>query len=191
MPGFRDPLLPFWRMGRTPNFVPKIRYAIVLCPVIRRVATSVSRKSPQRSISGCQDRWFVTLYPSYDIRINYGDPNLRPDWSAFPAVRRCHRSQGDRRRSDIAGGRRAGHQGLSVQLRTELKLTVNLKICHVAPFFPTYFTGRSRRWGQVRLYAVSLFVQTAALAVLLWQGAPLYPTQPCRVLKTAKRKNRF
>ena len=23
---------------------------------------------------GLPDRWFVTLYPSYDIRINYGDP---------------------------------------------------------------------------------------------------------------------
>ena len=36
-------------------------------------AIAMSRKLRRRSIR-LPDRWFVTFYPSYDIRINYGDP---------------------------------------------------------------------------------------------------------------------
>ena len=54
-------------------FAPIVRYAI-----------TVARDSTQRNINQLQiepnlkitlpESWFVTFYPSYDIRINYGDP---------------------------------------------------------------------------------------------------------------------
>jgi hypothetical protein len=49
-----------------------------------RYAVSIAGTSSTRDISELQiaptlnvdfpERWFLTLYPSYDIRINYGDP---------------------------------------------------------------------------------------------------------------------
>ena len=41
------------------------------------VGCDLTRNEPQIAPTlniGLPERWFVTLYPSYDIRINYGDP---------------------------------------------------------------------------------------------------------------------
>ena len=42
--------------------------------VIPRDGIAMNLKSLRRSTSACQFDWFLTLYPSYDIRINYGQP---------------------------------------------------------------------------------------------------------------------
>ena len=39
------------------------------------------------------DRWFFTLYPSTDIRWNFGDAATEPDGRPFPALRRPDRQE--------------------------------------------------------------------------------------------------
>jgi hypothetical protein len=71
MPGFGIRYL-FLECGADTYFVPKIRYALSVGgdPSQRKIAEP--QIAPTLNI-GLPDRWFVTLYPSYDIRINYGE----------------------------------------------------------------------------------------------------------------------
>ena len=60
-------------LGPDSYFVPAIRYAVSFAGDPSRRNISQPQIAPTLNI-GLADRWFVTLYPSYDIRINYGDP---------------------------------------------------------------------------------------------------------------------
>ena len=72
MPGF-GVRYTFTELSSDTYFVPAMRYAV-----------SFAGSPPKRDISEPQiaptfnidlpGPWFLTLYPSYDIRINYGDP---------------------------------------------------------------------------------------------------------------------
>jgi Putative MetA-pathway of phenol degradation len=72
MPGF-GVRYSFLEYGSDTYFVPKIRYAISFAGDPSRRNISEPQIAPTLNI-GLPSRWFVTLYPSYDIRINYGDP---------------------------------------------------------------------------------------------------------------------
>jgi hypothetical protein len=72
MPGFGI-RYSFLEDGSDTYFVPKIRYAISIAGDPSRRNISEPQIAPTLNI-GLPSRWFVTLYPSYDIRINYGDP---------------------------------------------------------------------------------------------------------------------
>jgi hypothetical protein len=72
MPGFGI-RYSFLEAGSDTYFVPKIRYAISFAGDPSRRNISEPQIAPTLNI-GLPSRWFVTLYPSYDIRINYGDP---------------------------------------------------------------------------------------------------------------------
>jgi hypothetical protein len=72
MPGFGI-RYSFLEYGTDTYFVPKIRYAISFAGDPSRRNISEPQIAPTLNI-GLPNRWFVTLYPSYDIRINYGDP---------------------------------------------------------------------------------------------------------------------
>jgi len=54
-------------------FVPVVRYAISFAGDPSRRNISEPQIAPTLNI-GIPDRWFVTFYPSNDIRINFGDP---------------------------------------------------------------------------------------------------------------------
>lgn len=68
--GFRYSILEF---GPNTYFVPKVRYAVSFAGDPSRRNISEPQFAPTLSI-GLPDRWFVILFPSFDIRINYGDP---------------------------------------------------------------------------------------------------------------------
>src|SRR5215471_8390131 len=55
-------------------FVPKIRYAVSFGGDPSRRDISEPQIAPTFNI-GLPNRWFVTLYPSFDIRINFGEPS--------------------------------------------------------------------------------------------------------------------
>jgi hypothetical protein len=59
-------------LGPGSYFVPAIRYAMSFAGDPSRRNISQPQIAPTLNI-GLNDHWFVTLYPSYDIRINYGD----------------------------------------------------------------------------------------------------------------------
>ena len=63
----------FLEFGPDTYFVPVVRYAISVAGDPNRRNISEPQIAPTLNI-GLPDRWFVTLYPSNDIRINYGDP---------------------------------------------------------------------------------------------------------------------
>jgi hypothetical protein len=52
---------------------PRVRYAVSFAGDPTKKNISNLQFAPTFNI-GLPDRWFVTLYPSADIRINYGDP---------------------------------------------------------------------------------------------------------------------
>ena len=60
-------------LGPDSYFMPAIRYAMSFAGDPSRRNISQPEIAPTLNI-GLPDRWFVTLFPSYDIRINYGDP---------------------------------------------------------------------------------------------------------------------
>ena len=62
-----------FEFGPDTYFVPVIRYAMSFAgnPTARTI--SEPQIAPTLNI-GLPDRWFVTFYPSNDIRINYGQP---------------------------------------------------------------------------------------------------------------------
>jgi len=72
MPGF-GVRYSFLEFGPDTYFVPVIRYAMSFAgnPTARTI--SEPQIAPTLNI-GLRDRWFVTFYPSNDIRINYGQP---------------------------------------------------------------------------------------------------------------------
>jgi hypothetical protein len=72
MPGF-GVRYSFTELGPDTYFVPVIRYAMSFAgnPLARTI--SEPQIAPTLNV-GLPDRWFVTFYPSNDIRINYGQP---------------------------------------------------------------------------------------------------------------------
>jgi hypothetical protein len=60
-------------LGSDSYFVPAVRYAMSFAGDPSRRNISEPQIAPTLNIS-LPERWFVTFYPSYDIRINYGDP---------------------------------------------------------------------------------------------------------------------
>jgi len=72
MPGFGI-RYSFLEFGDDAYFVPKLRYAVSFGGDPSRRNRNEPQFAPTLNI-GLPDRWFVTFYPSYDIRINYGDP---------------------------------------------------------------------------------------------------------------------
>jgi hypothetical protein len=72
MPGF-GVRYSFLEFGDDTYFVPKLRYAVSFGGDPSRRNRNEPQIAPTLNI-GLPDRWFMTLYPSYDIRINYGDP---------------------------------------------------------------------------------------------------------------------
>ena len=72
MPGF-GLRYSFLEFGSDTYFVPKIRYAISIAGDPARRMIDEPQIAPTLNI-GLPGRWFVTLYPSYDIRINDGSP---------------------------------------------------------------------------------------------------------------------
>ena len=63
----------FLEFGPDTYFVPKIRYAISAGGDPSRRDISEAQIAPTLNI-GLPNHWFVTLYPSQDIRINFGEP---------------------------------------------------------------------------------------------------------------------
>jgi hypothetical protein len=63
----------FLEIGPDTYFVPVVRYAISFAGDPSRRNISEPQIAPTLNI-GLPDRWFVTFYPSNDIRINFGDP---------------------------------------------------------------------------------------------------------------------
>jgi hypothetical protein len=61
----------FADLGPDTYFVPVIRYALSVAGGPARRNIRQAQISPKLNI-GLSERWFVTLYPSYDVRINYG-----------------------------------------------------------------------------------------------------------------------
>jgi len=72
MPGF-GVRFSFPGLGTDSYFVPAIRYAISFAGDPSRRNISQPQIAPTFNI-GLSDRWYATLYPSYDIRINEGAP---------------------------------------------------------------------------------------------------------------------
>ena len=60
-------------IGPDTYFVPAVRYAISFAGDPTRRNINAPQIAPTLNI-GLLHYWFVTFYPSYDIRINYGDP---------------------------------------------------------------------------------------------------------------------
>jgi Putative MetA-pathway of phenol degradation len=61
----------FADVGPDTYFVPVIRYALSVAGDPTRRNIRQAQISPKLNI-GLSERWFITLYPSYDVRINYG-----------------------------------------------------------------------------------------------------------------------
>jgi hypothetical protein len=61
----------FTDLGPDTYFVPVIRYALSVARDPARRNIWQAQISPKLNI-GLSDRWFITLYPSYDVRINDG-----------------------------------------------------------------------------------------------------------------------
>ncbi len=72
MPGFGI-RYSFLEFGSDTYFVPKIRYALSFAGDPGRRTISEPQIAPTLNV-GLPDRWFVTFYPSFDIRINNGTP---------------------------------------------------------------------------------------------------------------------
>jgi hypothetical protein len=71
MPGF-GVRYSFLEIGPETYFVPSVRYAMSFGGDPTRRYISQPQIAPTLNV-GLPDHWFVTLYPSNDIRINYGD----------------------------------------------------------------------------------------------------------------------
>jgi hypothetical protein len=68
--GFRYAL---WEINSSSYFEPIVRYDVSFAgdPIRRNISNL--QFAPMLNL-GLPDRWFITFYPSADIRINYGDP---------------------------------------------------------------------------------------------------------------------
>lgn len=72
MPGF-GVRYSFLEIGPDTYFVPVLRWAVSFAGDPTRRDINEPQFAPTFNI-GLPERWFVTLYPSNDIRINYGEP---------------------------------------------------------------------------------------------------------------------
>jgi hypothetical protein len=72
MPGF-GVRYSFLEINRETYFVPVLRWAVSFAGDPSRRNINEPRIAPTLNIA-LPERWFVTFYPSNDIRINYGDP---------------------------------------------------------------------------------------------------------------------
>ncbi|MGO9460963.1 MAG: transporter [Rhodomicrobium sp.] len=72
MPGFGVRYL-LSELGADSYFVPAMRYAVSVTGTPSTRDISELQIAPTLNID-LPERWFLTLYPSFDIRINYGDP---------------------------------------------------------------------------------------------------------------------
>jgi len=72
MPGF-GLRYSFLELGPETYFVPAVRYAISVAGDPSKRNISQPEIAPTLNI-GLPERWFVIFYPSFDVRINYGDP---------------------------------------------------------------------------------------------------------------------
>ncbi len=72
MPGF-GVRYSFLELGDDTYFVPAMRYAVSVAGTPAARDISALQMAPTFNLD-LPDRWFLTLYPSFDIRINYGDP---------------------------------------------------------------------------------------------------------------------
>ena len=72
MPGFGI-RYSFLEVGPDTHFAPVVRYAESFAGDPSRRSISEPQIAPTLNI-GLLDRWFVTFYPSNDIRINFADP---------------------------------------------------------------------------------------------------------------------
>jgi hypothetical protein len=72
MPGFGVRYL-LLELGSDSYFAPQMRYAISVAgdPTSRKISEPQIAPTLNIDLPG---RWFITFYPSYDIRINFGDP---------------------------------------------------------------------------------------------------------------------
>ena len=68
--GFRYAL---WEISSSSYFEPVVRYDVSFAGDPTRRNISILQFGPTFNL-GLPDRWFLTFYPSPDIRINYGDP---------------------------------------------------------------------------------------------------------------------
>jgi hypothetical protein len=68
--GFRYAL---WEISPSSYFEPVVRYAVSFAGDPTKKNISNLQFAPTLNI-GLPERWFLTFYPSPDIRINYGDP---------------------------------------------------------------------------------------------------------------------
>lgn len=68
--GFRYAL---WEISSSSYFEPVVRYDVSVAGDPTRRNISNLQFGPTFNL-GVPDRWFLTFYPSPDIRINYGDP---------------------------------------------------------------------------------------------------------------------
>ncbi len=62
-----------WEINSSSYFEPVVRYAVSFAGDPTRKNISNLQLAPTFNV-GLPDRWFITFYPSADIRINYGDP---------------------------------------------------------------------------------------------------------------------
>jgi hypothetical protein len=84
----------FLEINPNTYFVPSIRYALSFAGDPTRRSISQPQIAPTLNI-GLSDHWFVTLYPSNDIRINYGDASpARPVVYFFHSTRRLAENLG-------------------------------------------------------------------------------------------------
>jgi len=72
MPGF-GVRYSLTELGSNSYFVPQMRYAVSFAGEASKRNISEPQIAPTLNLD-LPDRWFLTLYPSNDIRINYGDP---------------------------------------------------------------------------------------------------------------------
>jgi hypothetical protein len=85
MPGLRV-RYSFADVGPDTNFVPVIRYALSVAGDPTRRNIRQAQISPKLNI-GLSERWFITLYPSYDVRINYGPSVPGQTGNPLPPIR--------------------------------------------------------------------------------------------------------
>jgi hypothetical protein len=62
-----------WEINSSSYFEPVVRYAVSFAGDPTRRNISNLQLAPTFNV-GLPDQWFITFYPSADIRINYGDP---------------------------------------------------------------------------------------------------------------------
>ena len=111
MPGFgvRYSILEW---GTDSYFVPAVHYAMSFAgdPSARRISEPQIAPTLNIDLPG---RWFLTFYPSYDIRINFGAPKAGQTGPLFLPFDVPGRRKIDRQPANLSRSQRAHYQGLS------------------------------------------------------------------------------